>query len=419
MKMKSSGLGTGESVLQIVEVELKTLGCPVTRFDEDAKERLEDCGFRNLKIVATGGLHALPPDRPDNHSFRLKLEPGTGQNRSFELYRVSGSKSESVDSGSTMFIIGPSDSGIYDITAESGDHGKRFEWLFKCKLSEDPITGLPIEQGSVSFGEAKVQSDPPNCATALSSAGNSIKPTTAKGRNSTPKAQPNGRNGDSMAENRLVRWLAEQFCARFGTTIEAVQGGAKAEEATCVRRATVLVAREFRVRPRDIATVKGISRAGNTSLMLSKARAAYGTGVSDFANHVKAVKAVIPKDFRPNGSEGAAAEAGASSLTTSTPEKPKRRPYTRRVAKVGATISALPEMAHKSHGNSTTRSSHDLLIFLLGQSNGSTTEDLMATFGASRVEVEQAFGHFALAAREDGSKISQLTVLFNEVVGQQ
>lgn len=420
MKTKASGLGTDESVLQIVEVVFKTLGCPSTTFDEDAKERLEEAEFRHLRPVATGGLSAVPPDRPDSHSFKLKLGPGTSQNRPFELYRVGGGRSVSVDSGSTMFIIGPSGSGVYEITAESGDHGKRFEWLFKCKLSGDQITGLPIEQGSASSGEAKVQSDPPNSATTLSPVGNPItKSKTAEVGNDPPEAQPNGRNGGNMAEHKLVRWLAEHFCVEFGTTMESVQNGAKAEEATFVRRATVYVARGLGIKPRNIATVKGISRAGNVSLMLSKAKDAYGTGVSDFANHVKAVRSMIPTGLLPNGSEGTAAEASASSLATSAPEKPKRRPYTRRVAKVGATIPALPEMAHKDHGNSTTRSGHDLLIFLLGQSNGSTTEDLMATFGASRVEVERAFGHFALVARDEDSKVSRLVALFKEVVGQQ
>lgn len=417
MKTQSSALGTGETVLQIVAVELKTLGCPVTQFDEHAKERLEACEFRHLKPVITGGLSAVPPDKSGSHSFRLKLGPGANQTRSFELYRVGGSKPGSVDLGSTTLIAEPSDSRIYEIIAGSGDHGKRFEWLFKCRLSGGQFTDLPTEKDSASPSEAEVQPDPPNGATILSSVGNPITtPTTATGDTNEPKAQPNGRNDDSMAEHKLVRWLAEKFCGKFGTTIEAVQSGAKAEEATCVRRATVLVARGLGVKPRDIATVKGISRAGNTSLMLSKAQAAYGTGVSDFANHVKAVKAVIPKDLRPNGNEGAAVETGAFGLATPTPEKPKRRPYTRRATKVG--IANLFKAAREDHSNGTIKPGRDLLIFLIGQSDDVTTTDLMKMFDVSEAEVERAFGHFALAARRENSKIPALMALFKEVAGQ-
>ncbi len=221
--------------------------------------------------------------------------------------------------------------------------------------------------------------------------------TNAAGAVSAP-AQPQERNGDSMATKQprsLIEHLILAFCESLEADPDVFATGVRGsgDINSRVKEAVVFVARQLNVPWADIAVGKGMPSASNAMTVFKRAKERYGTSKNDFGRMVDVVAKAIPDKFVPaENHAGAKSEGGKTSSEKGGPSK-TRGPYKPRTPK--GERPPKPEQAEAKPSSAATglivNAYRDMTIFVISNMDDFTPQKAAALAKATHMTEEQLY----------------------------
>ncbi len=221
--------------------------------------------------------------------------------------------------------------------------------------------------------------------------------TNAGGAVSAP-AQPQERNGDSMATKKprsLIEFLILAFCESLKADPDVFATGVRGsgDINSRVKEAVVFVARKFDVPWADIAVGKGMPSASNAMTVFKRAEARYATGKNEFGRMVDAVAKAIPDEFVPGEKPGESKDEAGTASEKSGSRKASRGPYKPRTPK--GEKPPKPERAEAKPSlavmGTIVNAYRDMTIFVISNMDDFTPQKAAALAKATHMTEEQLY----------------------------